>query len=75
MPPRSTTWIVAVVVGEVALDAVAGEAGDLVDRRVEGDERAQRPVAEAVAGRAGGEHLLHERHLRAASRRSARCRR
>ena len=36
--------------GRVAVDAVAGEAGDLLDGGVERRERAQRAVAEPVAG-------------------------
>ena len=63
MPPRSTTAMIGLVAVEVALDAIAGEADDLVDRGIERGERAQRPVAEAIAGRAGVEHRLHERHL------------
>ena len=67
--------MVAVVALDVALDAVAGEARDLRDRGVEGHERAQRAVAEAVARHAGGEHLLHERHLEQRLVGSGRCRR
>ena len=44
----------------VAVDAVAGEAGDLGDGRVEVGEHLQRPVAEHVAPGAGVEHGLHE---------------
>ena len=45
----------------VAVDAVAGEAGDLGDRRVEVGEHLERAVAEHVAPGAGVEHGLHER--------------
>ena len=47
----------------IAVDLVADPAGDLGDGRVEVGERAQRLVAEAVAGRAGRQHRLHERRL------------
>ena len=52
------------VVGlDVAVDAVASEAGDLGDGPIERDHRAQCPVAEVVAGNTGGEQLAHQRHL------------
>ena len=47
-PPRSTISIVASRPRRVALDAVAGVADHLLDRRVERGERAQRAVAEPV---------------------------
>ena len=46
---------------------VAGAAGDLGDGRLEGGQRAQRPVAEAVPGRPGGQHLGTSGALKRAS--------
>ena len=66
MPPRSTTVIVAVVRGDVALDDVAGVPDDVGDRRIEAGERPQRAVAQAVARGAGVERLAHEADLQQA---------
>ncbi len=44
------------------VDAVAGEAGDLGHRLVQGGERAQGPVAEGVGGRPGRQRGLDQGH-------------
>ena len=60
-PPRSTIDDRRIAVDRVAVDAVAGEPGDLGDGRVEIGQHLQRAVAEPVAAGAGGEHRLHQR--------------
>ena len=51
------------VVGELAVDAVAGPGRDPLDGGIERDQRAQRPVAQHVACGARGEHVAHQCHL------------
>ena len=46
----------------VAVDAIPREPDDGVDRGIERAQLAQGAVAEAIAGRAGVEHRLHEGH-------------